>query len=1093
MQGFASYRRHTVVDFTDADYFVLTGPTGSGKSTVIDGIVFALYGTAPRWGGPTVVRYALAPTAQRATVRLVFDVGADRYQIAREVRRSGDSLSQKNVSLERFLDPADPASASPLASDPRGATLAVSELLGISLDEFCKAVVLPQGQFAEFLTASPGVRQDILLKLLGSDKYERVRIAAGERAAAAKERVITFDAQVQELAGATEESVEAARRHIDEIAVLRAEVTDRLTDLAETRELSRAAARELTTRQQRLTMLQQIEVPAGVGDLQERATRIARELDAASQAEDAATLAAEAAREALDAVGDVGRLKQVQSWWQDLGALERALPDIESASTTEADAAMRAEERESECEREWLVAKDDLDAAQRQRDDARTEHELLVQQRGALASIRRPEGIDDLDARLTAASAALRSEADALCRAEDEDVLARRALAEAGSEGELTKRLESLDRWRQLRLDIERAQKRVTSTEAEVGRLGGECTAADERVAGAEAALRSARDQHTAASLRDQLAVGDDCPVCARPVDALPPRLDAGGLHDAQAEQAAATTAQKAAERGLAEARARAESAVSALTELVAQEAGLRAYWEASSVDADEPRLRAEIEGQLRAFTQARTRASAASAALEAARRLRDNVVRSEAELKDEADRARAELRTARDTLIPLGVPSVDDDSPALGWTMLLAWATAHLADIDGIALPSAVEGHTRAESVVRVRAQRLSDCAAERARAQTAAKEAVGRAADARAAHQRAERDLVSLVENLSGEPSRADIESRLAELTRLEAVESTARRERQETREALRQAQARRTEFESDRAAALGAFRTLHAQLAPLGAPPAVEDDLAAAWSGLAAWTAHAAERARDEVRSADEARVEADTHVRAAERAVLTTAQAGGLACSAADDAGGVVAAELGRATTLHEQLQGQLARRLRIETYRQAAERERRVAELLATHLRSDRFPRWLAGAALDVLVASASDSLMELSGGQFSLSHDDKEFSVIDHADAESRRSVRTLSGGETFQASLALALALSGEFSGLSSSGSQLDSIFLDEGFGTLDADSLEVVAATLEHLAQGDRMVGVVTHVSSLAERIPTRFVVSRDAQTSTIVRQEA
>ena len=125
---------------------------------------------------------------------------------------------------------------------------------------------------------------------------------------------------------------------------------------------------------------------------------------------------------------------------------------------------------------------------------------------------------------------------------------------------------------------------------------------------------------------------------------------------------------------------------------------------------------------------------------------------------------------------------------------------------------------------------------------------------------------------------------------------------------------------------------------------------------------------------------------------------------------------------------------------------------------------------------------ASAKLAALSGGQFDLAYEDGDFYVIDHTDADSRRSVRTLSGGETFQASLALALALSSQMSALAAGGAaRLDSIFLDEGFGTLDPETLEVVvAATLETLAQGQRMVGVITHVAALAERVPVRFIVS-------------
>jgi exonuclease SbcC len=114
-----------------------------------------------------------------------------------------------------------------------------------------------------------------------------------------------------------------------------------------------------------------------------------------------------------------------------------------------------------------------------------------------------------------------------------------------------------------------------------------------------------------------------------------------------------------------------------------------------------------------------------------------------------------------------------------------------------------------------------------------------------------------------------------------------------------------------------------------------------------------------------------------------------------------------------------------------------------------------------------------------------------DFFAVDHHDAGLRRAVRTLSGGETFQASLALALALSEQLAGMSTTAASLESIVLDEGFGTLDAATLDVVAATLENLAaRGDRMVGVVTHVQSLAERVPVRFEVHKDARTAYVTR---
>ena len=169
---------------------------------------------------------------------------------------------------------------------------------------------------------------------------------------------------------------------------------------------------------------------------------------------------------------------------------------------------------------------------------------------------------------------------------------------------------------------------------------------------------------------------------------------------------------------------------------------------------------------------------------------------------------------------------------------------------------------------------------------------------------------------------------------------------------------------------------------------------------------------------------------------------------------------------------------------------AAREEEQVANALGGLLRANTFERWLCSEALGSLVAEASATLRALSDGQYELDRDERnELVVIDHEDAAARRPVHTLSGGETFQASLALALALSRQVVELSSGKRDLNSMFLDEGFGTLDEDTLETVASTLERLAEDSgRMVGIVTHVAALAERVPVRFVVSRSGATSTL-----
>jgi exonuclease SbcC len=350
-----------------------------------------------------------------------------------------------------------------------------------------------------------------------------------------------------------------------------------------------------------------------------------------------------------------------------------------------------------------------------------------------------------------------------------------------------------------------------------------------------------------------------------------------------------------------------------------------------------------------------------------------------------------------------------------------------------------------------------------------------------------------------LSGAPDLETVVAQLAELDRLEFNCSSAYEDLRRARSARAEAEKAAVEVREQLVAAWSDFDTARDRLVPLGAPALPRDDLASTWATLLAWARTAADERKQAQQEASQRAAAARSELEHTEQDLVTALSTIGITPDQArplvETAEAAVATALEAARHTAARIRERRIEAGELEDQRRSAAEAHEVAKELGILLRADAFPRWLLAAALDVLVADASTTLMELTGGQFELAHEDGEFLVVDHADADSRRSVKTLSGGETFQASLSLALALSAQLRSMATGGAaKLDSIFLDEGFGTLDEATLEVVASTLENLAtSGDRMVGLVTHVGALADRVPVRFTVRRDQRTSTVTPEHA
>jgi exonuclease SbcC len=342
-----------------------------------------------------------------------------------------------------------------------------------------------------------------------------------------------------------------------------------------------------------------------------------------------------------------------------------------------------------------------------------------------------------------------------------------------------------------------------------------------------------------------------------------------------------------------------------------------------------------------------------------------------------------------------------------------------------------------------------------------------------------------------LAEAPNEADVVVALEAIIKTEQTLGQAQQEARTRRAELSAAEKMRSSLGEEETQARAELSRSRDSVVRFGAPAIEDTDLAGAWETLTGWA-----RVQHTERSRHQPDLEAtatalEGQVTNEENAVTALLTEHGIT-EVIDPARTAAAV-----ATHQERAKGQLTavrenrkKAAKLDEQIRAHREEEQVAAMLGNLLRATSFERWLCGEALDSLVAEASETLMELSAGQYQLDRDERnDLIVIDYQDAGARRPVHTLSGGETFQASLALALALSRQVIGLSAGMRDLNSMFLDEGFGTLDENTLETVATTLERLAaDSDRMVGIITHVPALAERVPVRFVVSHTGTTSTL-----
>lgn len=1070
MSAFGPYAGLVEVDFSKlgrSGLYLVCGDTGAGKTTVFDAISYALFGVAS--GADRAVRNlrsdfaaADAPTY----VELEFEHRAKRYVVRRNPeyerpKKRGEGMTKELAAAELHLPDAPPVTK---ASE---VDKAVVELLGIGRSQFSQIVMIAQGDFRRLLSADTKERAKILRRLFGTGSYldfqrglEKRRSELEDRAAGARRQLDGFArlAVLDEArrGGLPEEGVPPTQL-LELLAAACAEDEALLEDCGADAEAAAREAGACAQRYERARQLDEARVGLAVAERRIPEVRARFEEAEAAVASEAARapererLAARASvlREALPRYAELtaarGRAGEARSCEEAAREVARAaqealedararLIDVRERATALADAPSAQAEAEAEVRAAGLevgVARDGMAAlahlARLQARASELQHRDAEAQRGSQAA---QDAVGLVEARLAEARRAAEGLASApkdlaeLGAAADD---ARRRVCEARA---------SLDELGRREAELERAKADHERLADIYEREREEFARADDDLSRLQLAFLDGRAGVLARGLKD----GEPCPVCgsvshpspAASLDSVPTQ---GDVEDARAFRREAEARAQAAstESGRAEERLRlcaaeladAERSVGARPELQGRLAKLRG--EVAALDGNIAQVRVRV------------------ASLDEARG-------KVAELEERLDRAREESRQAADARARsaqelAAATSAAETAQASVGECDETTAQVRLRDAEsrlarGRAREKALAEQTRELDRLREMGARLEPKVSGLERASLEAADAAAAARADAAAASSAEEQLAKTLACRDEAQARAEVARVEQGMGQLDCARAAAER-------ALREAAAER-----DRAVTLR--DTLAVRVASLedGDTPSVED----------------ARRGLEAARSRQD---EANARVAEVSGRLEHNRSVAGQVRRVSQEFEGIADA-YGELASLAQTANGRLAGKERIsfETYVQAR--------------------------AFDRVLAAANRRLLVMTDGRYELVRHtgarDGGGSAQTGLDLDVRdsftgkpRSTSSLSGGESFKASLALALGLS-DVVQAHAGGVELDAMFVDEGFGSLDEESLGLAIHTLTEMTGTDKLVGIISHVEELKESIDRKIVVERGRTGSTL-----
>ena len=1014
MDAVGPFPGHEVIDFeafSDAGRFLLSGPTGAGKSTIIDAIVFALYGkvSGGRDSSDSRIRSRYANEQAKTEVELIFSTSSGNYKVRRQpayerVKKNGKGVTKQNAKAWLFkLDEQLREVSEPLTKTSDVGT-EITRIVGLSREQFTQTVVLPQGKFAQFLRSTSKDRQDLLQELFGTAIFEDLQLDLVERARKVKKNQEALDATLRANLGVLASLLDEAPQ-LDPARCLVYEPVPEVDcefDPLETAWDSRF--KPLTPWLEHNQRCANLEVSALREQEDKLRSEFAYQRDLAARQERYLALTKEHEQLVAQGPAQRQRLAQIQA----LQALSDLKPWHEQLKQAQAQQAVAQRQLSQALELEQLES-DERAQAVLQPLDYRGAQALSVQLTAQVAALNPQVELEaglagrrrDLQTKTQAHESASAKLAQGRERENQlpTQIASKQELLEQLNEQAATLPAAQLAQEQAAQtLKLAKAHEQLVKDHQRARKL--------QQLVALELKQASQRHKHmleqwlsqSALNLAQNLVAGEPCPVCG------------ATEHPAPATQGGENISQEQLDQALEEVN-EAQEELSQASEKVTK---LAAQLEAQPCQLSPAQAREQLQ-------EAKATLAAARQASEQASSCKAQIAKLNAQLEAlRADNQAAQARLAGDAKeIQLLGEKIDADAASLSCEGFESVA----AKVEYLSqLAAALEQLANA-------AQELSQC---QKRAQQAADSFAAQWAQASA----------SFAEH-SAKPAQAATGPAPAESS-------------QDTSAANAQ---------DGYAQACQAFAGL---------------DLTALKAAAASYEKSLSinQAALDEL-----AGIELTPPPLEQTRAQLEQAQAKTQACQTYASTWQAFAG----------QVNAQLAKLDKLLARRSQASATDAQLLALASAANGDNHARltlsaWVLQAHFRQVLVFANERLGVIGAGRYELINVDSEedtrqqkqglgLAVVDHLSGTTR-SPRTLSGGESFYVSLALALALA-DVVATQNGGIEMNTLFIDEGFGSLDEGTLAEVMDVLSALHSGGRVVGIVSHVSELKRAIPAAIEV--------------